>query len=167
MRGMAEIGIGGGCSNGSGILTVRRIGLFAIVTSLLLLAPSVSAPATAVASSIVVSPPLTGGLDTVTGTLAAAVVVSGPSSRGPVARTGEGISLRTSAAGKGEGPLDQTGPFVAYTLVLLNNTLIPGNFLAGNGLKPTAVAYDFGMGEVFLTNYLSNTVTAISDLTTT
>src|SRR5881409_777195 len=101
----------------------------------------------------------------VLGTLAAAVVVSGPSSRVPVARTGGGISLRTSAAGKGEAPLDQTGPFVAYTLVLLNNTLIPGNFLATNGVEPASIAYDSGKGEVFVTDKGSKAVSVISDAT--
>src|SRR3989475_13206607 len=104
----------------------------------------------------------------VIGTLAATVVVSGPSPRVAVARMGAGIPLRTRAGGRGEASLDSTGPFVAYTLVLLNNTLIPGNFLAGNGAAPFAVAYDGGKGEVFVANpggAASNSVTVISDAT--
>src|SRR5256712_779603 len=58
-----------------------------------------------------------------------------------------------------------TGPFVIYTLVLVNNTLVPGNFLAANGFEPTAVAYDSGKGEVFVTDKGSNAVSVISDTT--
>src|SRR2546426_356272 len=105
----------------------------------------------------------------VIGTLAATVVVSGPSPRVAVARTGAGIPLRTRAGGRGEASLDSTGPFVAYTLVLLNNTLIPGNFLAGNGLIPVAAAYDSGKGEVFVANLgtppVAGLVSVISDAT--
>src|SRR2546426_5175885 len=99
------------------------------------------------------------------GTLAAAVAVSGPSPRVSVARTGAGIPLRTRAGGRGEAPLDSTGPFVADTLVLLNNTLVPGNFLAANGVGPRAIAYDSGKGEVFVANQFSGIVSVISDAT--
>src|SRR2546427_5094916 len=105
----------------------------------------------------------------VIGTLAATFVVSGPSPRVAVARMGGGIPLRTRAGGRGEASLDSTGPFVAYTLVLLNNTLIPGNFLAGNGLIPVATAYDSGKGEVFVANLgtppVAGLVSVISDAT--
>src|SRR2546426_999521 len=102
----------------------------------------------------------------VIGALAAVVAVSDPSPRVHVAPTGAGIPLRTRTAGKGEASLDSTGPYVVYTLVLLNNTLIPGNFPAGNGVSPWAVAYDSGKGEVFVTNeHPSNNVTVISDAT--
>src|SRR2546430_8916057 len=97
----------------------------------------------------------------VVGTLAAVVAVTGPSSRVLVARTGAGISLRTSAAGKGEAPLDQTRPFVAYDAgkgaVFVANIPV--------GFQPDGVAYDSGKGEVFVTNYGSNNVTVISDAT--
>src|SRR3989442_717339 len=99
------------------------------------------------------------------GTLAAAVAVSGPSPRVSVARTGAGIPLRTRAGGRGEAPVDSTGPFVADTLVLLNNTLVPGNFLAANGVGPRAIAYDSGKGEVFVANQFSGIVSVISDVT--
>src|SRR5256886_4367215 len=83
-----------------------------------------------------------------------------------VAWTGTAIPFRTSAAGGGERPLDATGPFVAYTLVLSNNTLIPGNFLAQNSVAtPDFIAYDAGKGEVFVTDERSNNVTVISDST--
>src|SRR2546426_2489371 len=102
----------------------------------------------------------------VIGMLAAAVAVSDPSPRAPLDRTGTGIPPSTRAGGRTETPL--AGPSVAYTLVLLNNTLVPGNFLAGNGAAPFAVAYDGGKGEVFVANpggAGSNSVTVISDAT--
>jgi YVTN family beta-propeller protein len=53
---------------------------------------------------------------------------------------------------------------VAYTLVLWNNSLIQGNFLAsGNGLNPNTVIQDPGKGEIFVTLTNSNTVSVISD----
>ena len=54
---------------------------------------------------------------------------------------------------------------VRSTLVLFNNTLMPGNFLAGNGLRPTGAAYDSGKGEAFVANGGSDTVSVISDAT--
>ena len=103
----------------------------------------------------------------VLGTLAAAVAVSGPSPRVPVARTGVGIPLRTCDGGRGEAPSNSTGPFVAYTLFLSNNTLVPGNFLGANpgGARPYGLAYDGGKGEVFVANFGSNNVSVISTAT--
>src|SRR3989475_9236183 len=100
------------------------------------------------------------------GALATGVAALSLSARFFVAWTGTAIPFRTSAAGGGEGPLDATGPFVAYTLVLSNNTLIPGNFLAKNSVAtPDFIAYDAGKGEVFVTDERSNNVTVISDAT--
>ena len=61
-------------------------------------------------------------------------------------------------------------PCVADTLVLFNNTLVPGNFLAGNGISPVAVAYDSEKGEVFVANhgvypFYPGAVSVISDAT--
>ena len=56
-------------------------------------------------------------------------------------------------------------PCVADTLVLWNDTLVPGNFLAGIGVGPAAVAYDSGKGEVFVANAASDNVSVISDAT--
>src|SRR3989440_11556609 len=106
-----------------------------------------------------------GGL-LVIGALATGVAALGSSVRFFVAGTGTAILFRTSAAGGGEGPLDATGPFVAYTLVLSNNTLIPGNFLAKNSVAtPDFIVYDGGKGELFVTDERSNNVTVISDST--
>jgi YVTN family beta-propeller protein len=56
-------------------------------------------------------------------------------------------------------------PYVAYTLDLLNNTLIPGNFSTSNGLGPIASAYDSGKGEVFVADLNTDNVSVISDTT--
>src|SRR3989475_12895329 len=102
----------------------------------------------------------------VIGGLATGGAALSPSARGFVAGTGAAIPFRTPAAGGGQGPLDATGPFVAYTLVLSNNTLIPGNFLAKNPVAtPDFIAYDSGKGEMFVTDERSNNVTVISDST--
>src|SRR2546425_7511858 len=84
----------------------------------------------------------------VIGALATGVAALSPSARVFVGWTGTAIPFRTRAVGGGEGPLDATGPFVAYTLVLSNNTLIPGNFLANNNsATPDFIVYDGGKGE--------------------
>ncbi|MFI5418815.1 MAG: hypothetical protein ACHQ2Y_07985 [Candidatus Lutacidiplasmatales archaeon] len=56
-------------------------------------------------------------------------------------------------------------PYVANTLVLANNTLVPGNLLAGNGIGPSAIAYDRAKGELFVADTNSNTVSVINDTT--
>jgi len=56
-------------------------------------------------------------------------------------------------------------PCVADTLMLLNNTLVPGNFLSGNGIGPQEIAFDSGKGEVFVTDSVTNTVSVVSDKT--
>src|SRR3989475_11991666 len=99
----------------------------------------------------------------VLGTVAAVAVGSGLSAPRSVPWDGAGTPVRALSSGIGEVESGTTGPYVAYTLVLFNNTLIPGNFLAWNGLQPVAVAYDSGKGELFVTN--SNSVSVISDAT--
>jgi YVTN family beta-propeller protein len=56
-------------------------------------------------------------------------------------------------------------PYVANTLVLVNNTLIPGNFLAADNVLPVGDALDDGTHEVFVTESGSSNVTAINDTT--
>ncbi len=70
---------------------------------------------------------------------------------------GEAISSGTSssvpsvrAAGSGD-PAEL--PYVADTLVLWNDTLVPGNYLASNGIAPYALAYDTGKDEIFVVDY--------------
>ena len=49
--------------------------------------------------------------------------------------------------------------YVKYTLDLLNNTLINGNFVnTGNGLSPIGIAYDPSNGYLYVANWNSNTV---------
>src|SRR3989454_177253 len=100
-------------------------------------------------------------------TCEAVVAVLGSSHRLPVVLTGAGSPLQGRSGGIDEVVMGTARPFVAYTLVLLNNTLIPGNFLAENGLLPVAVAYDSGKGEGFVANSQSNTLSGISDTTNT
>ena len=54
---------------------------------------------------------------------------------------------------------------VIDTLVLSNNTLIPGNFRAppNYSIMPVAAVYDSAKGEVFVADYGSNHVSVISD----
>jgi len=56
-------------------------------------------------------------------------------------------------------------PYVNDTLVLSNNTLVPGNFFAGNNVYPFGVAYDRGKGEVFVSSENSAALTVINDST--
>jgi YVTN family beta-propeller protein len=62
-------------------------------------------------------------------------------------------------------PSPATGPLlgVAETLVLINNTLVAGNFLAPNDLAPMFVAYDPAQAEIFVTSQLLSGVTVVSD----
>jgi len=77
----------------------------------------------------------------------------------PASRAPSGLSTQPRAV------TPFSSPHVADTLVLLNNTVFPGNFLAGNGGGPTAAAYDSGKGEVFVANVDSNNVSVINDST--
>jgi len=54
-------------------------------------------------------------------------------------------------------------PYVADTLVLTNNTNVPGNFLAVNGISPIGLAIDSGKSELFIANSWSNSVSILSD----
>src|SRR5437667_1149054 len=54
---------------------------------------------------------------------------------------------------------------VAYTLVLLNNTRMAGNFLSANGLGPWAVGYDSWNGYLYVSNIFSNSISVIDSAT--
>ena len=58
-------------------------------------------------------------------------------------------------------------PVSMTTVVLFNNTRVPGNFPAGNGLGPNAVVYDSGRGEIFVADGYTDTVSVLSDTTRT
>jgi YVTN family beta-propeller protein len=58
--------------------------------------------------------------------------------------------------------------FVKYTLDLLNNTLINGNFVnTFNGISPYGVAFDSSNGDVYVTNFYSDSVSVINGATNT
>jgi len=67
------------------------------------------------------------------------------------------LSMRSSSS----------GPYVKESLVLVSNTLVPGNVDAANGVSPYAVAYDSKKNEVFVANSESSSVTVISQATST
>ncbi len=54
---------------------------------------------------------------------------------------------------------------VAYTLALVTNTLIPGNFLPANGFDPVAVAADSRNGYLYVANSGSSNVAVIDGAT--
>ncbi len=54
---------------------------------------------------------------------------------------------------------------VADTLVMLNNTLIPGNFVSTNGLEPEAVAFDSWNGYLYVTDSGSDNVSIVDGAT--
>jgi YVTN family beta-propeller protein len=58
-------------------------------------------------------------------------------------------------------PASTGRPVVSCTLVLFNNTIVPGNFLAGNG-NTGSLAYDSATGQIF---DVSDVTTVISDVT--
>jgi YVTN family beta-propeller protein len=56
-------------------------------------------------------------------------------------------------------------PALNETLVLENNTLVPGNFLAGSGTDPLGVVYDYRHGEFYVADGGSNNLAVVSDTT--
>lgn len=73
--------------------------------------------------------------------------------------TGHGLSLRTA-------------PIAFLTLLMLAAAFVPFAHAAPSlvttvnvGGEPSGVAYDSGMGEIFVANFHSNTVSVISDST--
>ena len=56
--------------------------------------------------------------------------------------------------------------YVKYTLDLLNNSLIHGNFTdTGNGVVPYSIAYDPSNGYLYVANVFSENITVINSLT--
>jgi YVTN family beta-propeller protein len=100
--------------------------------------------------------------------LSPALPASGPSNRSSPGRYPEvPFSLRPSshllparAMTTSQKPLRVTD-----TLVLFNNTLVPGNFPAGNGNWPFTSVYDSVTGEIFVGDSDSNNISVISDAT--
>jgi YVTN family beta-propeller protein len=82
---------------------------------------------------------------------------------GLAAQAGRPATLPSSIAGVPQPSNNSTGTRVADTLVLFNDTLVPGNFLAGNGIEPYEFAYAPQTGEVFVTDYFTGLVSVIND----
>ncbi|MGP8145169.1 MAG: YncE family protein [Thermoplasmata archaeon] len=61
--------------------------------------------------------------------------------------------------------VDPSSPSVAGTLILSNQTLLPGNYTGGVATDPGGAVYDNRTGEIFVTNLNSNNVDVISDAT--
>ena len=65
---------------------------------------------------------------------------------------------------EGPSPAVSYLPYMKETLVLGTDTLVPGTYLAANGVSPVAAAYDPGQNEVFIADQDSNNVQVISDV---
>jgi len=89
-----------------------------------------------------------------------------PSTHGPRSSSIGPDFGRHGVVPRGGGPPPASNPpqGVASTLVLFNDTLVPGNFLAGNGFTPCAAAFDSGTQEVYVADCGSSTVSVISDV---
>jgi YVTN family beta-propeller protein len=93
---------------------------------------------------------------------------AGPASLDTSARTpGAGAAASTDPAvsAPGSAPALATVPRTSDTLVLFNNTEVAGNFLAGDGLNPRAVAYDPINGMVYVTEQGTGYVSIIDPAT--
>jgi len=72
------------------------------------------------------------------------------------------FGLPVTANGSQNSGQNNSGGFVKYTLELLNNTLINGNFVnKSNALGPIGIAYDPSNGYLYVTDSGSGTVSVI------
>jgi len=78
------------------------------------------------------------------------------------------FGLPVTAYGPQNSGQNNPGGYVKYTLDLLNDTLINGNFVnTGNALEPWGIAYDPSNGYLYVTNYGSDSVSVINGATNT
>jgi len=78
------------------------------------------------------------------------------------------FGLPVAANGSQNSGQNNPGGYVKYTLDLINNTLINGNFVnTHNALEPVGVAYDPSNGYIYVTNFGSGTVSVINGATNT
>jgi 40-residue YVTN family beta-propeller repeat len=78
------------------------------------------------------------------------------------------FGLPVTANGSQNSCQNNPGGYVKYTLDLLNNTLINGNFVnTVNGLGPWGIAYDPSNGYLYVADYGSDTVSVIDGATNT
>ncbi|WP_410545832.1 beta-propeller fold lactonase family protein, partial [Acidianus sp.] len=76
--------------------------------------------------------------------------------------------LPFTANGSQNSCQNNPGGYVKYTLDLVNNTLINGNFVnTGNGLGPWGIAYDPSNGYIYVADHFSDTVSVINGATNT
>ncbi|MFP3234635.1 MAG: hypothetical protein RXR08_13590, partial [Sulfolobaceae archaeon] len=76
------------------------------------------------------------------------------------------FGLPVTANGSQNSGQNNPGGYVKYTLDLVNNTLINGNFVnKSNTPGPVGVAYDPSNGYIYVTNSLGNTVSVINGTT--
>jgi len=77
------------------------------------------------------------------------------------------LAFRLSVTANGSQNSGQNNPgYVKYTLDLLNNTLINGNFVnTSNGMGPWGIAYDPSNGYIYVTDDDSGTVSVINGTT--
>ena len=78
------------------------------------------------------------------------------------------FGLSVTANGSQNSGQNNPGGYVKYTLDLVNNTLINGNFVnTSNAMGPLGVAYDPSNGYIYVTNLVSDTVSVINGATNT
>ena len=76
--------------------------------------------------------------------------------------------LSVTANGSQNSGQNNTAGYVKYTLDLLNNTLINGNFVnTHNAMNPWGIAYDPSNGYLYVTDWGSGTVSVINGKTNT
>jgi len=76
------------------------------------------------------------------------------------------FGLPVTAYGPQNSGQSNPGGYVKYTLDLINNALINGNFVnTGNGMGPWGIAYDPSNGYIYVTNSGSGTVSVINGTT--
>jgi len=79
------------------------------------------------------------------------------------------FGLPVTANGSQNSAQSNPGGYVKYTLDLINNTLINGNFVVytGNAKDPWGIAYDPSNGYIYVADVGSNTVSVINSATNT
>ena len=79
------------------------------------------------------------------------------------------FGLPVAANGSQDSAQNSPGGYVKYTLILVNNTLVNGNFVVytGNALAPYGIAYDPSNGYIYVTDAGSGTVSVINGATNT
>ncbi|MFP3265553.1 MAG: YncE family protein, partial [Acidilobus sp.] len=76
------------------------------------------------------------------------------------------FGLPVTANGPQNSGQSNPGGYVKYTLDLINNTLINGNFVnTGNAMEPWGIAYDPSNGYIYVANNGSGTVSVINGTT--